>query len=141
MKAFRLEELLRVTLIAAVAVIAGIAFYFAWEFFGVAASADPSVTVLSIFVAFTIFFVSFPSAVLAGIALHLALRLRVLPRAMLLPIFVGASYLVGCLVSNREWVGFLPLVLSIGLFSWFLYSFGPFRLWRFEFEPDEHSDF
>jgi hypothetical protein len=143
MSPLRLEELLRIAIIAATAALGGIVVMLAEQYLashrGTAVNASDFLLLLATTSA--IFAVAFPASVLTGLILHLLLRRFSTPRGLLLPVFLTASYLVGCLVTSRQWEGFLPLVLGVGAIAWLLYSFGPVRLWHFEFDPEQHSDF
>ena len=141
MKPFRLEELLRLLAIALSATLVGLAVLFL-QSFGEAAEADaPTIAVISFLTALTFLFVATPITVVAGLVLHLLARLVPIPRLLLLPVFVGVGYIAIRLVFPEWNLVHAPIVLGITVPAWAMYSFGPLRLWKYEFDPDLHSDF
>jgi energy-converting hydrogenase Eha subunit H len=142
MRRFRLEELLRVATISVVAVLAGAAqLLFGLIFPARGTSFGDAMSLPLVLSLLGICLVGIPAAVLVGAALHMALRLRSAHRLLLLPLFLGASFVTGCTITGRWDQRLLPMTLAAGLVSWLLYCFGPTRLWRFEFVSGQHSDF
>ena len=138
MQPFRLEELLRLVAITVTSVIIGIFVYFAYTFAG-----QPKTDFAIFFMVFIfpMLGIALPTALGAGICLHLILRLSVLPRLVLLPLFVGTGLLLTAVMIPTSLPSELPLVFGITVSAWALYSFGPVRLWKFEYDANEHSDF
>jgi hypothetical protein len=143
MKPFRLKELLRIIVIAAIAVVGGIVVLLTvWLSDPNAAKGnDGTLTLIFIFEAIFIFAIAFPTTILVGLVVHLILRDRSIPKWPLLPVFLVVGAVAGRVIEPNRWVVNLPLFVGTSGVAWLLYSFGPFRLWNFEFSPDEHSDF
>jgi len=76
----------------------------------------------------------FPLVAVFGILMHLLLKLVDVPRILTLPVFAIAGYLAGQFFINPSWAGTVPLSIGISTIAWLLYSFGPLRLWRIEFD-------
>ena len=141
MQRLRLEELLRIAVIAISAVLLGTAAAFVAVLVNPSegTSIDDTLPVL-VLTFLGICLVGIPAAVVAGVALHLTARSLRLPRLALLPLFLMMSTLTAYLLTER-WHGLLPMTISAGIVGWALYCFGPVRLLGFEFSPTEHSDF
>src|SRR5450432_1455502 len=136
MPRFRLEELLRIAIIAITAVLVGAAAALISTLIDPQRGTDigEGTFPLLVLTFLGICLVGIPAAIVAGFLLHLILRLRSLPRVPLLPLFLLVSFFTACFLTAR-WHGLLPMTLTAGAVAWALYCFGPFRLWRFEFSP------
>ena len=143
MKRFYLEELLRIVGIALIAVPAGMVVNLALVLLraGISSIADTGVVFVIMLAGAIIFVIALPFSIVAGFFLHLILRHFSLPKLATLPLFILAGSVVNLIVAPGEWARYGPLSLSIVCIAWLLYSWGPFRLWRFEFVEGEHSDF
>jgi hypothetical protein len=137
LKPIRLEELLRVASIALVAAVAGVLTYYVYEF----ASTGEDMFVLSIMVLITSLAIALPVTLLVGACLHLVLRAIPLPRLVILAVFLATGALVTWIWFPASWPKDFVLVFTIVTTAWLLYSFGPFRLWKFEYDDQIHSDF
>jgi hypothetical protein len=140
MQPVRLEELLRIVGIALVSVLVGIFVHLAVLFSG-PPQADGGSMVIILMFAFTMFAIALPTALAAGIGLHFLLRLRALPRLILLALFVATGFLLTAIFIPASLRSETVLILVITVTAWTLYCFGPIRLWQFKFDANEHSDF
>lgn len=142
----RLEELLRVALISVLAASAtSVAFAVqmlatpsAEGSVGSDASQGSFVTVLVMMLVAWLY--TLVPALFAGAVLHVVLRRFSLPRAVYLLAFAlsALAILFACFTSLRfAW----PLAGVTVLTAWLAYCFGPFALWRYEYEPTRDIDF
>ena len=143
MEPFRLEEMLRILLIALISAAVGVAGYFASEFL-----TEGHANAGSLFGAILIFFLpAWPIAsVLAfvlGLLLHIAIRRWSPPRVLLLPLFAVTGAATTWLLFQRHGggLGFQFMALITSTVAWLLYCFGPRPLWRYHFDPASDSDF
>jgi hypothetical protein len=97
---------------------------------------DPLVGSVSALIMFAI---AFPVSVIAGFLLHLILRMRPMPRILMLPVFLIAGYFSGRIMGAR-WFATIPLSVAVSFTAWVLYVCGPLRLWDFRFDAGQHSD-
>jgi len=132
-----LEELLRLAGIALVAALVGVLTHLVYEF----AAAGQDGFVLALMVLLGSLAIALPITLAVGVCLHLVLRAISLPRLVVLAIFLAAGALVTWIWVPSSWPRDLVLVATIATTAWLLYSYGPLRLWKFQFDDQIHSDF
>jgi hypothetical protein len=141
----RLEELLRICAIAGLAVLAGLLVFLLPGFLrGAGDSTGSGIAMASIMVVGLLWW-ALPITVAAGLLLHLGFRWWRAPRLLLLVLFMVLAQALmtwcfpGFVRDGAAWWTYLHLWIAAT--SWLLYVAGPLRLWRFEFDPERHSDF
>jgi hypothetical protein len=120
MAPFRLEELLRVVAISSVSVVGGTIVLFVLQSLSSSSVHGSGQLLMLIFMGIGIFAIAFPTSVVAGLLLHLLLRLRTFHRFVLLPLFLALGYACGGLAIGMAWAGTLP---RAGLLAGFFFVF------------------
>jgi len=141
LETFRLEEVLRILLIAVVASALGVMFDFASDL--ILATDQKAVVSVGALLVFMLF--AWPAAsctaFIIGLLLHIGLRLIRLPRSAYLILFVIVGSAATWLVFPHGFRGYQFISFGTAFFSWLLYCFGPFPLWGYRFDPFSDSDF
>jgi hypothetical protein len=138
-KSLRLEEVLRILCIALISALVGTGVFVRMDALHASSGTrfDPLVGSM---LALIMFAVAFAVSVIVGFLLHLILRMRPMPKILMLPLFLIAGYLSGRVVA-ASWFGTIPLSVAISFTAWVLYVRGPFKLWGFNFDAGKHRDF
>jgi hypothetical protein len=140
MQPFRLEELQRIIVIAIAAALAFTVLSLLWAAVSLKERAAGAMDLMA-FAAIATLLVATPITAIAGLVLHLILRTFILPRLLLLPLFIG----VGFGVMHGLLTGYTGIhagtILGLTVPAWAMYCFGPVKLWKYEFDLDQHGDF
>ena len=123
--------------VALMAALVGVLTHCIYEF----AASGEDLFVLFLMVFLTSLAIAAPVTLLVGVGLHLVLRVIPMPRLVILAIFLAVGALVTWIWFPASWPTDLVLVVTIAATAWLLYSFGPLRLWKFEYDDQIHSDF
>jgi hypothetical protein len=134
------EENLRLVAISLFASICGIAACFSLPIFR--NSWHETLDLVFLLIAIPIIaIVSFIASIFSTALLHHVIRRRKMGRAFAFALFVAAGILEGVTMYRNPESPAIFLGAAVSFFSWLLYCFGPFKLWRFIHIPALHGDF
>lgn len=134
------EEILRLVAISLFASICGIAACFALPMFR--SSWHETLDLIFLLIAIpTSTLITFIAAIFSTALLHHLIRRRRMGRAIAFVLFAAAGTLEGIAVFRSLDTPAVFLGAAVSFFSWMLYCFGPFKLWRFIHMPALHGDF
>jgi hypothetical protein len=136
----RHEEILRLVAISFFASICGIAACFSLPMFRNSWHETLDLIFLLITIPISTL-ITFIAAIFSTALLHHLIRRRRVGRAAAFVLFVAAGTLEGIAVFRSPDTPAVFLGAAVSFFSWVLYCFGPFKLWRFIHMPALHGDF